>query len=907
MNMKRFCAINFIVLFVLCIPLMGQKISDNVYKELSRSKTVRVIVALKEPAPRPGIRVPQFDRISDIQQGVLKNLTDDDLSNVHRWKAISAFAAEMTSVGIEKLSEDPNVVSIELDLGGGGHDATSAAIIKADQVQAAGYTGKDVVTAILDTGVDSSHPDLAGAIIAEQCFCRNSNGSGCCPNGSVSQSGAGSARDDNGHGTNVAGIMVSKGNIAPKGIAPDAKLVAVRVMDSSISFSGMSQVLDGLDWILTTHPDVKAVNMSLGTWSLYSGECDAQMLAFTYAINALRDSGGLAFASTGNAGSKTQIAAPACISGTIAMGAVNNSAEHDAVTSFTNSNSMLDLLAPGCWVLATGRGGGIVNYCGTSQASPHAAAGAAVLWEADHSLTPNQIEDALKKSGPYVPDSGNDLVFPRMDLWASLSKILNGQSFLNSWLSLHGAFSATTPGEADSARAGYAALTVNSGKTPYGTAVFRLKQNGVVVSEAGVPASPPTTLARVYVDYRSAVDAVPGRRDAGKIDTNTGIAVANRGSGTAHVTYTLRNFRGAPLSVGNGNIDEGHYFACFIDSLKSVAAPDFNFPADFQSAVQFGTLEISSDQPLSVLALRGATNQRSEFLITTTPIADLTKPPSSDQIYFPQFVDGGGYTTSLILLNTSDSTERGTIQIMDKDGAPFPVHPVGGTSDSSFRYTIEPGALYRFQTDGFPADAKAGWARLIPDSGTSTPVGSGIFGYNPANILVSESGIPSAAATTHARVYVDLSGNHNTGLAIANVSGSDSSIVINAFQADGVTPAGTSKEPLLLLKDGYKAAFAPDFVSGLPAAFTGVLDISSSTKTFAALTLRSMDNERREFLMTTFPIADETRPAPEPVVFPQIVDGGGYTTQFIMIGSDVASSITFNFYSGTGDPLAIVK
>ena len=68
--------------------------------------------------------------------------------------------------------------------------------------------------------------------------------------------------------------------------------------------------------------------------------------------------------------------------------------------------------------------------------------------------------------------------------------------------------------------------------------------------------------------------------------------------------------------------------------------------------------------------------------------------------------------------------------------------------------------------------------------------GSGVFGYNPESILVSESGIPAAAATTHARVYVDLSRSHNTGLALANLADAEADIEINAFQMDGVTGIG---------------------------------------------------------------------------------------------------------------------
>jgi photosystem II stability/assembly factor-like uncharacterized protein len=469
-----------------------------------------------------------------------------------------------------------------------------------------------------------------------------------------------------------------------------------------------------------------------------------------------------------------------------------------------------------------------------------------------------------------------------------------GISSLNLALANGGASTVSTDGDGF-IKAGYAKVGVISEANPYGTAVFGLTRNGVTISEAGVPASPPTTSARLFVDYRAAVNAVPARSGMDTVDIDTGIAIVNPGSSKATVTYTLRNYEGTPIAAGHGIIEAGHHIACFIDYLKDVAAPDFALPGNFQ----FGTLEISSDELLSVLALRGTMNQRDEFLMTTTPVADLSRSLNSDSTYFPQFVDGGGYTTSLILMNTSDTTETGSFQIRDGNGDPFTVTQAGGSTASSFVYSIRPGGVYHFQTDGSPANAKAGWVRLTPDAGTSTPVGSGVFGFTPADVLVSESGIPSAAGTTHAHVYVDLSGNHNTGLAIANITGSDASITINAYQKDGITAAGTSKGPIPLSGNGYTAAFATSFVTGLPEGFTGVLDISSTTP-FASLTLRSLDNERGEFLMTTFPVADATRAAPFPIIFPHIVDGGGYSTQFILISVNTAAIATLNSFDENG-------
>ena len=285
--------------------------------------------------------------------------------------------------------------------------------------------------------------------------------------------------------------------------------------------------------------------------------------------------------------------------------------------------------------------------------------------------------------------------------------------------------------------------------------------------------------------------------------------------------------------------------------------------------------------------------------MTTTPVADLTHSVSYDPIYFPQLADGGGYTTSLLLLNTSNWTESGTLQILDDNGAPLVVNQVGGTADSSFRYSIPSGGAFRFQTDGFPAATNTGWVRLTPDLLNPAPVGSGVFGYNPGSILVSESGIPATTSTTHARIYVDLSKMHNTGLAIANVGTMAAMITLRTYQTDGTTGVGSSQGPLRLAAGGHDAKFANQFISDLPDGFTGVLDISS-TSLFAALTLRSLVNERNDFLMTTFPVVDATRTAPSPIIFPQIVDGGGYITEFILISAGQSANMTLTYYDENG-------
>jgi hypothetical protein len=174
------------------------------------------------------------------------------------------------------------------------------------------------------------------------------------------------------------------------------------------------------------------------------------------------------------------------------------------------------------------------------------------------------------------------------------------------------------------------------------------------------------------------------------------------------------------------------------------AATAATIPATLATETRYGTLELGSDQPLSVAALRLTTNQRGEMLMTSTPVADLTRPLSTKPIYFAEFIDGGGYTTTLMLLNTSSVMMSGVLRIYDNDGAPLAVQQVGGASGSAFAYAIVPGGAYVLQTDAAPVNFKVGWVELIPNPGTFTPMGAGLYQSSQNGVLAAESGIAAA-------------------------------------------------------------------------------------------------------------------------------------------------------------------
>jgi hypothetical protein len=293
--------------------------------------------------------------------------------------------------------------------------------------------------AVLDSGVDLVHADLGGAVVAEACFC--SGGGGCCPGGAASATGFGSALDDHGHGSNVAGVITSDGFVSPEGGAPAAEIVAVKVLDSSNSFCCSSDVIAGLDWVLLNHPEVDVVNLSLGTTASFAGPCDAEnavMQAYADAIGALRAAGVVVVASTGNDGSGTHTNAPACIADALAVAAaydaavgavagpscVDFSTQADQVACYSNTNAHTDLVASGNPMTSAGLGTTTSTFLGTSHAVPLVSACAALLRQAAPAARPERIEKALRTSATTVVDAKNALAFPRLDCESALQKLL---------------------------------------------------------------------------------------------------------------------------------------------------------------------------------------------------------------------------------------------------------------------------------------------------------------------------------------------------------------------------------------------------------------------------------------------------------------------------------------------------
>jgi subtilisin family serine protease len=425
------------------------KVGAEVHAQLAKAPYANVMVALIPPsqAMDAAHRQSRAHEIAANVDAVLASLPTDGYRLRRRFEQVAALSMDIDVTTLELLRNDAHVLRIDLDVGGRAQMNQAAPLARVSNVRNRGFTGQQVKTAVIDSGVQLNHIDLADSIVDQQCFCSSATpGTGCCPNGLDTQGGAGSGADAEGHGTNVTGIITGNGGNAPQGGAPAAKVVIVRVLDAHGSFYSSSDIVAALDWIAVHHPDTRAINMSVGTNALFSSVCDSSAsytIALSQAVAAVNANGGVMTASSGNQASTTSVSAPACLANVIAVGAVWDAAMSnqtflgcadtgivaDKPTCFTNSNSKVALYAPGAYTTATGLDidpftvGFSSTYGGTSQASPLVAACVADLYQLRPNLTPAQVKAALIASDVHVVDPKNGLSFPRLNCDKALTDL----------------------------------------------------------------------------------------------------------------------------------------------------------------------------------------------------------------------------------------------------------------------------------------------------------------------------------------------------------------------------------------------------------------------------------------------------------------------------------------------------
>jgi subtilisin family serine protease len=293
--------------------------------------------------------------------------------------------------------------------------AQSGPLVQAPQLWEKGGRGAGQSVAILDTGVDRTHPFVAGRVAVEACFSTTSAASGStsvCPNGQASQTGEGAGVQCKAtgcdHGTHVAGIAAGKGTDL-SGVAPDADIVAVQVFSqftgracgigaSPCVASFTSDQIRALDFVLQQagQRSIPAVNMSLGG-GRSTQHCDFDLTKPI--IDQLRAAGVATAIASGNDGFRESVSFPGCISTAVTVGATS---KQDQLADFSNCGPQVDLHAPGVSINSSVPGGRFASFNGTSMATPHVAGAFAALKSAHPAATIDQIEKALKDTGVDV-------------------------------------------------------------------------------------------------------------------------------------------------------------------------------------------------------------------------------------------------------------------------------------------------------------------------------------------------------------------------------------------------------------------------------------------------------------------------------------------------------------------------
>ncbi len=374
------------------------------------------VVAQKPQEPKNYIVVfkdnVNVDQVTDEMASKHKFVWENKYSHL-----LKGYSAQLSSEEVNSIKKDVRVKFISED-----RSVSTAArgfVTTASQVLPTGVSrinaqtnlneGTGVGVAVVDTGIQLSHPELAANIVANTtCVRRTFNGN-----------------DDNGHGTHVAGTIAALDNTAGVvGVASQVKLIAVKVLDRNGSGS-WSNVICGLDWVVAHASvyNIKVVNMSLGGSGGSDNNCGlTNNDALHAAICRVRDAGITIAVAAGNNNANASTFVPAAYDDSVitvsaladsdgaagGFGSITSYGADDTFATFSNWGSVVDIAAPGVSIYSTYKGSTYATLSGTSMATPHVTAAAALYIHSHPGSTWTQVRDALVASGEVVGSGHTD-------------------------------------------------------------------------------------------------------------------------------------------------------------------------------------------------------------------------------------------------------------------------------------------------------------------------------------------------------------------------------------------------------------------------------------------------------------------------------------------------------------------
>ncbi|MEM4347189.1 MAG: S8 family serine peptidase [Candidatus Altiarchaeota archaeon] len=415
------------------------KIDVEILRQLNEKDEVPVIILLRNDMQNSVTLAPQYKNLTTLQYSIRKNQekflsnlklnSPNDFKVKYLYKTINSISGSLKGEVIEKLKKDPDIEAIYFDrklkiLLDESVPLINATDVWKIKVNNENITGKGQTVCVIDTGIDYRHQDL-GNCTQEQFL-----------NGNCSKVISGydfvnsdnDPMDDNDHGTHVAGIVAANGLL--RGVAPDAKLLALKVCNAS-GYCSDSDIIAAIDWCNSNYSkyNISVITMSLGDDGQYtSSNCPTYMDSV---INVAHSLGIFVSVASGNNGYSNGISYPACSPNVTSVGSTTKG---DVISSFTNTGENLDLLAPGQSIFSTVVDYGYQSMSGTSMATPHVAGAAALLRQYKPDITPDEIEYYLKATGKNITDLDNGLNFSRINVLAAIFSLTKLPNITACWL-----------------------------------------------------------------------------------------------------------------------------------------------------------------------------------------------------------------------------------------------------------------------------------------------------------------------------------------------------------------------------------------------------------------------------------------------------------------------------------------
>jgi subtilisin len=316
------------------------------------------------------------------------NIVEQAGGIVHQaFELIPVVSAWVPQEALEVLASRPDVAYVEEDPVMYPFEQTTpwgVGRIHADVVWPGGNTGAGVDVAIIDTGIEGRHPDLAVV-------------DGINYAGPPEKEGSTDPADWNdgyGHGTHCAGIVAALNNgIGVVGVAPGARLHAVKVLDDS-GLGYTSDVIQGLEWSAKNHMQIASMSLGGGGSTSLQQACDAAFAAGVLLVAAAGNSAG-------------PVSFPAAYPSVIAVSATDS---QDQLAYFSSFGPEVELAAPGVNIYSTFKGGSYTTLSGTSMACPHVTGTAALVWAAG-AASNAAVRDILTGAAEDLGTVGRDTSF----------------------------------------------------------------------------------------------------------------------------------------------------------------------------------------------------------------------------------------------------------------------------------------------------------------------------------------------------------------------------------------------------------------------------------------------------------------------------------------------------------------